>query len=97
MSDLQEMGPQIDRLHGQVDLLIEKLARAGELLRDIETRFNELPSQDEIEDFARAIPSPDRLREFAEVWASDALPTIDELNEYTRAASGLAAGLQAVE
>jgi hypothetical protein len=78
---------KIDELQAKADALLGTLRAISDALADVKKRFDALPSEDELQDFAKALPSASDLDEFAAAWNSDKLPSIDDLNEYSRAAS----------
>ena len=81
---ISQFESRFETLSGRADELIQKLSQIGQLLGEIEKRFDQLPSVDDLQEFAGALPDADSLKEFAEAWASASFPNIEDLKEYCR-------------
>jgi hypothetical protein len=89
--EVSKASERVNSLHEGIDTLLEKLVRVQTALTEIELRFSQLPTADDLQELWHAMPSADGLREFDELWNSGKLPTIDELREYADAASDISA------
>jgi hypothetical protein len=79
--------PQID----QADILIAKL-------QQIKTLWDEIPSEDELEDLAKqAGQLAGALESASETFQSDAFPGEEELEDLAKQAAGLAGALESVK
>jgi hypothetical protein len=86
---------QLDDAIEKADHLLSTLQAISAVLGDVKKRFDELPTEDELRDLSNAIPSAIALKDFAEAWNSDKLPSIDDLDEYADAASKIGQALSA--
>ena len=62
------VGQQVESLHERVDELLKKLSLVNELLGSIAKRFDDLPTIDEVQDYAKALPTAHDLKEIVEAW-----------------------------